>query len=425
MLILFILLSVCFAQPKPTVEFISDAISVDIDGSALPVGYTLRAPRGKPFDASQPTVIYVNGGPMPFAENPRNNTFISKNFPSDIQVIIVDYIGTSRNGKNFPNLTSDKILSRLNATGQAEVIRNVIKKLKLDKYVIWGSSLGVSVSLRAIDAIQKDQTIRSKPIAAVMDSGSGRQVTKGDLEWSSMCNSHDKTPHTKESNCAPASGLLPSTISSYLHHCYKKKLSPERTSMLIGGLVRYGFPDDPKAIEALLGCPPVEQVDYSVWEFSMACGEFDSEASKSTLNYCRDKCGYPVCGKARVDCQKKCTQSLECKDSPIDVKKLKLGNTSILGIQARDDCGSWPATMDYLMSNLDVPASDYVSVPKGGHVSYQSSNPKNDHWKACHANPGPLFSNLFKGQVTKVGNIMRGCYSSDNTDKEGSSAVSQ
>jgi hypothetical protein len=141
----------------------------------------------------------------------------------------------------------------------------------------------------------------------------------------------------------------------------------------------------------------------------MACGEFDSEAAKSTLNYCHQKCDYPVCGKAQDDCHKNCALLPKCADSPIDIKKINLGNTAVLGMQAKDDCQSWPATMDYLMKNLKVP-SDYVSVPKGGHVSFQASTGANDLWKACHDNPMPIFTNLFKGQVVEVGKIMRRCY---------------
>jgi pimeloyl-ACP methyl ester carboxylesterase len=409
MYLLFLLVSLSMAAPTPNAEFQTDTITIDVDGSSLPVGYTLRAPPGKKFDPSQPTVVYVNGGPNPLAENPPHN--VPKIFPNNIQVIIVDYIGTSRNDENFPMLNSEQILAHLNASGQAGAIRDVIKKVKLENYILWGASLGVSVSLRTVNAIQKDHAIKAKPVAVVLDSGSGRPITQADLLSPKCKPQRHQTPSEKQ-KCSLPQGIDPNTLSSYLSHCYPDGLSPERQSMLSNRLARYHFPKDPKSIERVLGCPPVKKIDYGVWSYSMACGEFDAEAAKSTLNYCNEKCGYPVCDKAQEDCKKSCTSLPKCQESPIDVKKMNLSKTAVLGIQAQDDCTSRPAAMDYLMSNLSVP-NYYLSVPKGGHVSYQPSSRDNDLWQACHDNPDPIFSNLFKGQVDEVGKIMRSCYTGD------------
>lgn len=401
-------------QAFSATDILDQTFNTTVDGLAVPVDYHIRTPHQKKFDPSKPTVVFISGGPRSVAVGFRE---VGPAIPEDLQVIKVDYLGTRRDDKGFPNISDDAVLKNFNQTTQARTIKDVIKRLGLKKYVIWGESLGVSVSLRTLDAIQRDNKVKTKPRAAWLDSGGGRPVTQADMAWMNKC--YANKPGTPE-KCEPPSPQREEALKAYIKNCYSKPITQEQTSFVYQHISWPGIKDDLKPYLEFFGCPPIQKLDYTVWEFAMACGEFEPQVAQDNLGYCSSKCHYPICGEVQEQCKKNCSVMPKCLDTPTQVKDYKLGRIPIVGLQARDDCSSWPETMDYLMKNLDPDRSEYVTVERGGHVSYDM---RDVHlWDDCHKESGPLFNDLFEGRVHEVGQRLRLCYkappSADNAGLE-------
>lgn len=138
-------------------------ISLSAGGLEMPVSLTrfmanVSPPKG--------TVIYLCGGPSECTEHkPRS-------VPSDYDVITFDYIGLGKNGR------SDRVLTpeMMSLESQAKVVKEIVRLLKLNDYVVYGQSFGTTVATVAAAQITSESE-RSKglkqPQAVILDGTFG------------------------------------------------------------------------------------------------------------------------------------------------------------------------------------------------------------------------------------------------------------
>jgi hypothetical protein len=397
-------------------------IATAIEGKSVQVGYS-RFPAI--LDPNKPTIIYIEGGPIPLSDRRHP----PQGMPAGYQLVVVDYVGTSRDDRSFPSFTPAQVAKNFTSDRQAEIIRDLAKKEALAKYALFGESHGAQVALRAIDKIQSDPTAVNKPIAAILDSGMGRRIAAQDAK--------ERGPAGKHGQCASLEAAAggeggngrpsppPPYVEAYFNACKFNRLAPENKNDLVGDILG-SFPpevfargptaESAKKIVARFGCPPVNKISFSAWRKAMSCDVFEPGVGNNMD--CRKGCqSRPYSPAQMAGCLESCASDVPCQSPPLDAKLYRMGQTNILGIQSLDDCQNWVAAMDYLMANLrakpgasvEPAASAYVRVSRaGGHMVFRDS----PQFARCRepVAQARLFAEIFNGDVAKAKDSVLRCY---------------
>ncbi|MGZ6370263.1 MAG: alpha/beta fold hydrolase [Bdellovibrionota bacterium] len=397
-------------ESNPNIRYIDETVG----GHPVRVSYAAYPSN---FSPGKPTIVYVPGGPMPFALSQLR----PQGLPEGYQVLAIDYVGTSRDSKGFPSFSQSEVLQYFTSDKQAEVIRDIVKREDLKKYILWGQSHGVQVSLRAIDQIQRDPTIKVKPVSAILDSGMGRRATISDNAFKrtlGKVGQHGRCLHNQSEEDAdradrsshPGPEISPATLESYVTLCGYNFTKADRARGTLADNLRrfsnskriqaqYGTSLSTKNLIDIFGCPPFDKIDYATWSSAISCGEF---APDLRVAMCLEF--------APEEQRASCAKQPPCYESALDFRKYELGNTSVLGIQSMDDCNSWTKTMDDLMVGLVKRGnSAYLKLMNaGGHVTFANA----DAWQLCRtpSTMNAITSEIFAGNARKSSQLLRDCY---------------
>lgn len=187
---------------------------------------------------SRGTVVYLCGGP----EECMNDKFA--NVPANVDVVVFDHIGLGRNAS--PKLTPEQ----MSVDSEAMVVGQIVDKLKLKNYVIYGQSFGTTVAARAT-AMLSSQSKIEKPNAVILEGVIGSR---------NYMHSADGYARTAEK----AWSLLNDSEKIAFKNAYKAVLSripAEKQDMLASNFFEhlwYG----PKHMAEKLKQLPMHQMDY-------------------------------------------------------------------------------------------------------------------------------------------------------------------
>jgi len=105
---------------------------------------------------SRGTVVYLCGGP----DQCMNDDF--ENVPPNMDVVVFDHIGLGKNAS--PSLTPEQ----MSVDSEASIVGQVVDKLKLKNYVIYGQSFGTTVAAKATSILSQQSKI-PKPSAVILE----------------------------------------------------------------------------------------------------------------------------------------------------------------------------------------------------------------------------------------------------------------
>jgi hypothetical protein len=312
---------------------------------------------------------------------------------------------------------------------QASLIRDVIKSEKLSNYILFGESHGVQLSLRTIDTIQKDTLMPNKPIAAVLDSGMGRQISAQDVAANNLKGRpgpHGKCENISSTEAATNLSSWPSSLNIYLNICHLNDINRHTRDQFFSVIIdllpqqvdsRMTDRETAQRLKDRIGCPPANKFNDLTWARAMSCGVFEKGVGNNPS--CLSQCQADERSTGKNNhCQQSCIKdsNLECQDSPLDAKNYRMGNTKILGIQSLDDCQNSVGSMDYLMDHLKRDPTNprtadvsYVRVANaGGHVTFRDT----PAFSRCREPKmeNDLFAKIFNSDVNSARQMLLNCY---------------